>query len=413
MRKRLVLALVLAAVLAPLVFAGGTKESAASTKGPVTIQFWYGMTGPDGAFIRKIVDAFTSANPKVTVNGTAYAWASLWTKLDASYAAGTPPAVVTMHVQDVPSYNSKGMLVPVGDALAAAGVTIDKDAYLPGALESGQVGGKQISLPLDQHACAMYYNADMFKAAGLDPNVPPKTYDDLVAYAKKLTKSDGSQYGVGLDQTQDSQFYLFVGLFYQWGGKFLSDDLKTATFDSDAARKALAQLHDLIWKYKVAPLNEEDFARDFMSQKVAIIFTGPWQNAAFPSVAGLNYATAAVPLFGTQLATWKSSHQMAVIKQSDKAQVEAGVRLAQFASANSVIWDESGMSPVLKAAADDPRLADLKFHSKGFMDSVPIARFMPLIPQGWEELFEASPDGPSCRPSSRTCARIIRTLIRS
>lgn len=111
-------------------------------------------------------------------------------------------------------------------------------------------------------------------------------------------------------------------------------------------------------------------------------------------MAGLNYATAMVPLFGTQLATWKSSHQMAVIRQANKVQVEAGLRLAQFASANSVIWDESGMSPVLKAAADDPRLANLKVHSKGFMDSIPIARFMPLIPQGWEELFEASPDRP-------------------
>ena len=285
--KRLFFVIALVAMCVPLLFPSGAKEPATSANGPVTIQFWYGMTaGPDAAYIKKIIDTFNSADHSILVNGTAYAWATLWTKIDAAYAAGAPPQVVTMHIQDVPSYNSKGMLELIGEGY------VNKDAYLPGALETGQVGGKQMSLPFDQHPLAMYYNKGMFKAAGLDPNMPPKTYDELVAYAKKLTKADGSQYGVGLDQTQDIQFYTLVSFFYQWGGKFLSDDFKTATFDSEAARKALAQLHDLIWKYKVTPLNEEDLARDFMGQKVAIIFDGPWANGragGFPSAAGLGY----------------------------------------------------------------------------------------------------------------------------
>ncbi len=384
MRRRLFLVLALISVLIPAAMAA-----------PVSIDFWYGMTGPDGAYIKNIVEAFTKANPDVAVTPTAYAWATLWTKLDAAYAAGNPPQVVAFHIQEVAPYNSKGMLEPIGSKLAALG--FKKDIYLPSMVESGQIGGEQYSLPIDVHPIAMYYNTDMFKAAGLNPNMPPKTYADLVKYAQKLTKSDKSQYGVGLEQKNDIQFYGFMSFFYQWGGKLVSDDNKKAMFDGEPARKALGQLHDLIWKYKVTPLGEEDARGDFRNRTNAIVFSGPWDNAlegGFPSVQGLHYRTAPVPLFGTTPATWKSSHQVAVIKQRDQSKVAPAVRLVKFASENSIIWNQSGMVPVLKAAATDPRLAPLKEYSKGFMESLPFAKFMPLLPKGWEELFEASPDRP-------------------
>lgn len=384
MRRRLFLVLALITVLIPMVMAA-----------PVNIEFWYGMTGPDGDYIKHIIEEFTKANPDVTVTPTPYTWALLWTKLDASYAAGNPPQVVTFHIQDVAPYNSKGMIEPIGSKLASLG--FKKDIYLPTMVESGQVAGEQYSLPIDVHPCAMYYNEDMFKAAGLDPNKPPKTYADLAEAAQKLTKGDKSQYGVGLEQKNDIQFYGFMSFFYQWGGKLLSDDFKTATFDGEPARKTLAQLHDLVWKYKVTPLGEEDARADFKNRTNAIVFSGPWDNAlegGFPSAQGLHYKTAPVPLFGTTLATWKSSHQFAVIRQRDQSKILPAVRLVKFASENSIIWNESGMIPVLKAAATDPRLAALREHSKGFMDSLSFAKFMPLLPRGWEELFESSPQGP-------------------
>lgn len=383
MRRRFFLVLALAAVLIPAAIAA-----------PVNIDFWYGMTGPDGAYIKNIVEAFQKANPDVTVTPTPYAWATLWTKLDASYAAGNPPQVVAFHIQEVAPYNSKGMLEPIGARLTSLG--FNKDVYLPNMVESGQVAGEQYSLPIDVHPIAMYYNVDMFKAAGLDPNKPPATYADLVSAAKKLTKGK-TQYGVGLEQKNDIQFYGFMSFFYQWGGKLVSDDFKTAAFDGEPARKTLGQLHDLVWKHKVTPLGEEDARGDFRNKTNAIVFSGPWDNAldgGFPSVKGLNYKTAAVPLFGTTPATWKSSHQLGVIKQKDKNKVLPAVRLVKFGSENSIIWNQAGMIPVLKAAATDARLAPLKEYSKGFMDSLPMAKFMPLLPKGWEELFEASPDRP-------------------
>ena len=188
-----------------------------------------------------------------------------------------------------------------------------------------------------------------------------------------------------------------MSFFYQNNGQLLTPDNKKSLFDGAPARKTLAQLHDLIWKHKVTPLGEEDARADFRNKTVAIVFSGPWDNAlesGFPSVAGLNYRTAKVPQFGPTPATWESTHQIAVVKQKDKALEDVGAEFAKFFAENSIIWNQSGMIPVLKAAATDPRLAKLKEYSKGFMDSLAMSKMMPIIPKGYIEMFGASPDRP-------------------
>jgi len=125
-------------------------------------------------------------------------------------------------------------------------------------------------------------------------------------------------------------------------GSSCRPDNKKSLFDGAPARKTLAQLHDLIWKYKVTPLGEEDARGDFRNKTVAIVFSGPWDNAlesGFPSVAGLNYRTAKVPQFGPTPATWESSHQIAVVKQKDKSLEDVGAEFAAFFSLNSIIWN--------------------------------------------------------------------------
>ena len=94
--KRLLLVLLVACVLVPMAFAGGQNGGA---EGPVNLDFYFGMTGPDGAFIKTVVEKFMAENPDVMITSTPYAWATLWTKLDAAYAAGNPPQLVAFHIQ--------------------------------------------------------------------------------------------------------------------------------------------------------------------------------------------------------------------------------------------------------------------------------------------------------------------------
>jgi multiple sugar transport system substrate-binding protein len=380
--KRLLLVLLVACLLAPFAFAQ-----------KFTLDFYFGMTGPDGAYIKNVVEKFMAANPDVKIVPTPYAWATLWTKLDASYAAGKPPQLVAFHIQEVNPYFNKGMLAPIGAELAK--MKLDKSDFYPNLLESGQVKGEQYCVPIDVHPIAMYYNVDLFKAAGLNPDKPPTTLQETVDYAKKMTKAGANQWGLGLEQKNDIQFYGFMSFFNQFDGKLVADDYKKATFDGPAARSTMAALHDFVWKHKVTPLGQEDARADFRKKTIGMVFSGPWDNAiegGFPSQAGLNYRTAPVPQFGPTPATWMSSHQLGVIKQKDKKLIEPSARFIKFFSDNNAEWGQAGMIMVRKSQAASPLLAPIKEQSKGFLDSLPKAKFMPLLPKGWEELFEASPD---------------------
>jgi multiple sugar transport system substrate-binding protein len=383
MKKRLLLVLLAACLLVPAAFAQ-----------KYTLDFYFGMTGPDGAYIKNVVDDFMKANPDVKIIPTPYAWATLWTKLDAAYAAGKPPQLVAFHIQEVNPYYNKGMLTDITAELNK--LKLDKADFYPNLLESGQVKGGQYSVPIDVHPIAMYYNVDLFKAAGLNPDKPPTSLQQTIDYAKKMTKA-GGYWGLGLEQKNDIQFYGFMSFFDQFDGKLVSDDYKKALFDSPAAKSTLADLHDFVWKYKVTPLGQEDARGDFRKKVIGMIFSGPWDNAiegGFPSVEGLNYRTAPVPQFGPTPATWMSSHQLTVIKQRNKKLVEPSARFIKFFSDHDDVWGQAGMIVVRKSLANSPLLAPIRDKSKGFIDSLPKAKFMPLLPKGWEELFEASPDRP-------------------
>jgi len=386
--KRLTIVLLAICLLVPMAFAGGQDEAS----GPVNLDFYFGMTGPDGAYIRTVVEKFMADNPDIMITSTPYAWATLWTKLDAAYAAGKPPQLIAFHIQEVNPYYNKGMLQDITSELDQLG--LDKGDFYPDLLESGQVDGKQYAVPFDVHPIAMYCNVGLLKQAGLDPAKPPTTLAETVEYAKKMTKSGQNQWGLGLEQKNDIQFYGTMSFFFQHDGKLVTDDYKAA-FDGQPARKTLATLHDFIWKHKVTPLGQEDARGDFRKKTIGMVFSGPWDNAlegGFPSVDGLNYITAPVPQFGPTPATWMSSHQLAVIKQKNEALIEPSASFIKYFSDHNDYWGQAGMIVVRKSLADSPLLEPLKEKSKGFVDSLPKAQFMPLLPKGWEELFEASPD---------------------
>lgn len=385
MRKLIVCVLIMF-VMTGMVFAGAQAESPQKT-----INVWFGMTGPDGAYIEDLIKAFEKENPDIKVIGNAYEWATLWVKLEAAYAAGNPPESVIMHVQDIPQFVEKGMLA----SIPANGY--DPSLYLENTLEGGRYKGVQYGLPIDLHTATMYYNVDMFLDAGLDPDNPPRTYDELVEAAKRLTIPEKGQWGFGLDTKNDGTHWAFISSYFQNGGKLLSDDFKRALIDNEAMRKTLNQYKDLAWKYNVSPRYLEDSVREFRSKNIAIIFNGTWQNAlkgGVPEVEGLNYRSAKQPLFGDIEAYWKSGHVVTTINNLKPGQKALGEKFTRFASENSVYWNQSAMIPVTKAAMDDPRLARLKVLNKGSIEQMEFGQFVPLVPRGASELFDSSLDRP-------------------
>ncbi|MDT5034896.1 MAG: multiple sugar transport system substrate-binding protein [Micromonosporaceae bacterium] len=195
---------------------------------------------------KTIVPAFEKdTGSKVAV--TFVDWTDLSPKLNAAFAAGTAPDVFGHGPAAVADFVVNDRVEPLTRYVASLSKTDAED--LGTALPGGQVKGTQYLIPLSMQGNLIAYRADLFTAAGLDPNTPLPTWESVLEAAKKLTKRDGSgkvtraglllpSHPIGLQQT-------FATLLGSAGGEQITTDGTKAAFDSPAGEQALKYLVDV------------------------------------------------------------------------------------------------------------------------------------------------------------------------
>jgi len=155
---------VLATTALALTGCAGNGENAQSSN---TIDYWMWDTSQLPAY-QKCASGFEKDNPELKVNITQYGWDDYWSKLTASFIAGTGPDVFTNHVSQYPQFVSLDVLAPLDDFKDIQGV--DQDAFQDGLkdLWTGE-DGKQYGMPKDWDTIAVYYNQKIFEDAGVKP----------------------------------------------------------------------------------------------------------------------------------------------------------------------------------------------------------------------------------------------------
>lgn len=155
----------------------------------------------------------------------------------------------------------------------------------PVTLELGLLNGRIYGLPWSTEAMSLVYNKDMFRAAGLDPENPPKTWAEMIEYAQKLTvdlDGDGiiDQYGFAVcGNAPGNCWFRFVPDLWSAGGEVATADLKHGNLDTPEALEALKYYTEFLTKYHVAPEssvnnNSGDNRTLFINQKVAMYIDG-------------------------------------------------------------------------------------------------------------------------------------------
>ena len=179
--------------------AGPTAASqpAAATK----FSFWHSMGGTNGEAIAEMTKRF-NASQKACVGEAIFqgSYDDSLNKLKAGLQSKDIPAVVQQFDLATQVLVDLKVIAPMQDFIDRDKFDI-KD-YEPNVLAYYSVGGKLYGMPYNTSNPMLYYNKDAFKAAGLDPNKPPRTYAEVLDYAKKLTKkgADGkvSMYGYSM-----------------------------------------------------------------------------------------------------------------------------------------------------------------------------------------------------------------------
>ena len=172
-----------------LAVATALSISAAPLRAETQIQWWHSMPGALGEWVNDLATEFNASQTEYkivpTFKGT---YDESMTAAIAAYRAGNAPHILQVfEVGTATMMAAKGAIVPVGKVMADAGVKFDQAAYVPAVAGYYTApNGQMLSFPFNSSTTVFHYNKDAFKAAGLDPEKPPKTWIEVAQAAAKL-----------------------------------------------------------------------------------------------------------------------------------------------------------------------------------------------------------------------------------
>lgn len=178
-----------AATFALLALTGLARAQGTAPQAPVEIQFWHGLPQPLGGLLEKIVSDFNASQNQYRVVPTFKGgYPDTMVAAVAAFRANTAPHIVQMFEVGTGTMMAAGRAIrPVHALLAEAGVPIDFNDYLPPVRGYYQAAdGRQMGMPFNSSTAVMFWNKDLFRRAGLDPNAPPKTWQEVEQAAQKL-----------------------------------------------------------------------------------------------------------------------------------------------------------------------------------------------------------------------------------
>lgn len=251
----------------------GGEKSAATDKPTGTATLW--VRDSAKGFINLLADQYNKTHDgkvKVTIVPSA----NFVQKFGTAAASGSGPDIASIDLVYLPYFASKGVLddlTPVLDSLAW------KDGLSPAHKKLAVFEGKTYALPFTAEASVTFYNKDLFKKAGLDPNKPPANYAEMLTAARAIRKLGNDYYGFTMaGQCGGCNIFEFAPHVWASDGKVLSDDGKTAMFDSSQVTDALTFYRQLWTEGLMPPSAKTDNGSvqpaSFQSGKVGMVNLG-------------------------------------------------------------------------------------------------------------------------------------------
>jgi multiple sugar transport system substrate-binding protein len=240
----------------------------------------------------QIVEAFQAEHPDIQVNIEVVPWANYWEKLQTAAAGGELYDVFWMNGPNFPVYASKGVLTDLKDLIAKD--SIDTSVYPQAMLDLYTLEGDVYGLPKDFDTIGLYYNKDMFDAAGVDYPNADWTWDDFSKAATALTK-DGNW---GFASTLEDQpgYWNWI---YANDGQVIAEDGTKVLFDSPANCDTMKFLYGFVERGESpdgATLSSLDPSTQlFPGGRVAMITSGSWMARTYAD-AEPNIGVAPLPM---------------------------------------------------------------------------------------------------------------------
>lgn len=261
--------------------------------GKTTIHFWNAYTGSDGDILREFVKEFNETNEDgIVVEMDIMPGDTFNQKLPQAISTNTAPDVVLWGYDALGSYVEEGAFASVDDYWEKGNVP--KDDFYPSVLELYNVDGVQYEIPFVAFGASYYYwNKDLFKAAGLDPEKPATTWDEVAEYARKITDASRNIYGIGVHSGDYQMTHaMIVGKGYGW----YDEETNTSDLAEPAVMDVFKTVQNMVQVDKSSPMNVtgNEFDTLFANGQIGQYLNGPWLLNALRQ-SGVNFGVAVVP----------------------------------------------------------------------------------------------------------------------
>ncbi|GAA1851558.1 ABC transporter substrate-binding protein [Microbacterium koreense] len=362
---------------------GGNSGSGESNDADAEVTISYTnfiSAGGNEENLQTIVDAFEEANPGISVEVNTLPYADYFTALQTDLAGGTVSDVFDIEFANYAAYQESGVLAPIED--------VDTSVYQTSLAEAYATDGTQYALPSSFSNVVLFYNADLFDAAGLDYPTSDWTWADEQQAAEALTDQGAGVWG----DYQPISYHEFYKTVAQAGGQFLSDDGTSVAFNSPEGIRAAEWL---VGKSgSTMPSAEQgagtpDFDSGlFAGGDLAMWHTGIWMFGAMAD-AGFAWDIAVEP-GDVRHASALFSNAVAVSAGADN--IEAATSFAEFLTSSQAAVDvrlDAGweLPPIADEAALDAYLEQTPpANRQAVFDSLEEVALAPSIGDGQAEM---------------------------
>ena len=287
-----------------------------------------------GGALTEVVDGmvadFMAENPDITVNAV-YAGNYDDTRIKslAALESGEPAQVAVMFSIDAYDLIEQDLIVPFDD------LTDDKEwlnSFYPALMANGQIEEKTWGIPFQRSTIVAYYNKDMFREAGLDPEKAPTTWDEMVEMGKALTNDD--HYGLMIPST-GYPYWMFQALAIQNGIELMSNDGLSTSFDNPKAVETLEFWKSLSTEHNIMPEGTIEWGtlrQAFLEGDTAMMWHSTGNLTAVKNNADFDFGVAMLP-GNERLGSPTGGGNFYVFKDASEKERAAAVELIKFMTA--------------------------------------------------------------------------------
>jgi multiple sugar transport system substrate-binding protein len=370
--------------------------STAAHADTITYQAW--GSPAEGAVWNEIARAFEAANPDIKVDIQLADWDSYWEKLRVQVAGGTPPDVFAMSPPLYPDWQSRDVLLNMQPYLDADPTALD--GVYPVTLTAYQTPDGYFGLPRDFQTIVLYYNKDMFDAAGLPYPTADWTWDDLRAAALKLTVDKDAngrtdQWGFSADGYGPEA--MIAPMVRAYGGDLVDVAGRKTLLGSAEAAQAFALMHTMFAVDHSMP-NEQEVASfgwdPFLAGVAAMTLSGHWSIPDY-SASALHWDIAPIPQGPKGRVTTVNSAGFVISK--DTKSPDAAFAFVKFATSveGQTLAAKIGLAVPIRevVATSDAYLKQTSapINHALFVDALAYAQPLPVF-RGYEEWSSALGD---------------------